>query len=208
MSEVAQLTGRGSFTFTLGGQRFRGVAVPLADYFAWTALQGDIASPEHVAWYAPLLAERQLSGAKAQPIDAEWVAQNVRLSHLGALDSALLEEVDPGDAFGDERRRFSLGGGKFAALSYSLGEAAAYQQFLDLHEGKPPMDERLEHVARALRLRARGGIDPAVIDSDWLAEHVKLPEFLALEHLFQTGRLGSDPPLPSPPKEGDAEKKE
>ncbi|WP_339098311.1 hypothetical protein WDJ50_18690 (plasmid) [Deinococcus sp. VB142] len=207
MNNLAPLTGRGSFTFTLGGQRFRGVAVPLADYFAWTALQGNIGSPEHVAWYVPLLAERQMGGAKASPIDAEWVSQNVRLAHLNALDSALLEEVDPGEAFGDERRQFPLHGGKFAALSYSLGEAAAHNEFLTHHEGKPPMNERLERVALALRLRARGGIDPADIDLDWMVKHVKLPELLALEHLFQTGRLGSDP-APVPKAEGDGEKKE
>ena len=44
MSEVAQLTGRGSFTFTLGGQRFRAVAVPLSASFPWPRLQGGNAS--------------------------------------------------------------------------------------------------------------------------------------------------------------------
>lgn len=205
MSDVAQLTGRGSFTFTLGGQKFRGVAVSLADYFTWTALQGSIGTPEHLAWYVPLLAERQVVTRKSRPIDAAWVAQNVRLAHLSALDGALLDEVDPGEAFNDERRQFPLHTGKFAAVSYSLEEARLYSEFLKTHKGKPPMDERLEQVARALRLRARGGLDPADIDVDWMVEHVKLPEFLALEHLFQTGRLGSDPPPPQP--EGDDQKK-
>lgn len=205
MSDVAQLTGRGSFTFTLGGQKFRGVAVSLADYFTWTALQGSIGTPEHVAWYVPLLAERQIKTAKSKVIDHAWVEQNVRLANLDALDSALLEEVNPGDAFDNERRQFPLQTGMFAALSYSLDEARKYRQFLKTHDGKPPMDERLSEVARALRVRTRGGIDPKDIDVDWMVEHVKLPEFLALEHLFQTGRLGSDPPPPQP--EGDDQKK-
>lgn len=194
---LAQLTGNGSFTFRLGGQRFRGRAVCLADYFAWNSLLADVqvGSPEHVAWYVPLLAERLLPGKSPVTIDAEWVAQNVRRQHLDALDLALLEEQDPGDALDTEGRMLLIGKVKVQAVSYTLGELEAYRQRLAAHGTKDlPMEDRLDEAARALRERYRGGLsDPALITPDWVLGTLTKPAMQAFERLLFTGRLPGEP---------------
>lgn len=192
-ANLAQLTGQGSFTFKLAGQRFRGQAVPLATYFAWTALNAPIGSPEHAQWYAELLAARHLPGSNPPRIDAGWVLDHVRLQDLEDLDDILLEETPPGAAFG-RVRTLDLGVAKFHASSYSLGEYGEYAKLLGEYKQKVPMDLRLEELARALRLRHKSGLrDPALITPDWIAEHLTHPAQTGLETLLLSGRLATDP---------------
>lgn len=194
---IATLTGAGSFAFRLGGQRFRGAAVPLTEYFAWEALQAEVGTLEHLAWYVPLLAERLQPGKVPVAIDAEWVGQHVRVQHLDALDAALLEEINPGDAFDTEGRALALGKVKILAGSYTLAEFTNYRHLLKEHGGKKrelPMDLRLEEAARALRVRYRSGLnDSAEITSDWLLEHLTVPALRAFERLLFTGRAPGEP---------------
>lgn len=196
MTNPAQLTGHGSFTFKLGGQTFRGAAVPLAQYFAWTAVQGQPGSEEHASFLAQALAERHKPGRVPCPIDTEWVMQHVRVQHIAALEGVLLEEIDPGDAFERDTRLLTVGRVKFQAASYTLAEHAAHQALFEAQgEGQGeqrrlPADVRFDEVARALRVRHRAGLsDPALITVDWVIEHLTLPALAALDRLLHTGYL-------------------
>lgn len=197
---LAQLTGRGSFTFKLGGQRFRGQAVPLSEYFAWAALQGSPGDDANAAWYAQQLAERHQAGRNAPTIDMDWVLEHVRTQHIEALNNALLEEIDPGETLEADQRPLVIGGATFIAASYTLREFQAYQALEQAHADPKrldlntiPIEVRLEEVARALRLRHRKGLqDPAILTGDWVTAHLSKPALLGLENLFITGRLASD----------------
>lgn len=189
----AQLTGHGSFTFRLGGERFRGAAVPLAQYFAWSSLTGAPGSPEHVAWYAARLAERHLPGRTPVSIDADWVLDHVHVHQLPALENLLLEEEDPGEAL-ETGREFVHEGVRFRATSYTLREQQAALDLNAQHGERWPHEVLLAEMARALRLRFVKGLpDPALVDVDWVLTRLSMPALLGLQRLLLGGRLPGDP---------------